>query len=288
MLSDARSLTLNDGTLVGYAEYGTMEGIPIIALHGMPNTHSMWKSADKAAAEGGLRLIAPDRAGYGLSRDQVPRTLLGYAALIADFADRLGLDRFVILAASGGGPYGYACAHQLSRRLLMTAIVSSMAPFTRLNVTNQMDAMNRRVFKLGRWSPALTSVLLTTLLRLSLPGMQKYVQNGTSPSADLSPELFAIVVHDLIEATRTGRRGIANDLKNYWRDWGFQLEAISSEVYLWHGEADNLAPVQGAHYMAEHLPHCHAQFYPGEGHADPLAKHIAEIVAKVVEVAGNG
>src|SRR5262249_13857196 len=204
-MSDAKSVMLNDGMQVGFAEYGTMEGIPVIALHGMPNTHYMWKSVDKAAGDCGIRIIAPDRAGYGLSRDQHAPTLLGSTTTIVGLADKLGLDRFVILAASGGGPYGYACAYQLSQRLLLTVIISSIAPLTQLNATQQMDSMNRFMFNLGRVSPNLTSSLLTTLLKFSLPGMQKHVENGTSPSADLSPEIFAVVVHDLSEVVRTGR-----------------------------------------------------------------------------------
>ena len=64
--------------------------------------------------------------------------------------------------------------------------------------------------------------------------------------------------------------------------WGFHLEDIHVPVGLWHGEADNLAPPMLAHYIAQRVSGCEATFYAGEGHTDPLTKHIDEIVMKVV------
>jgi pimeloyl-ACP methyl ester carboxylesterase len=69
-----------------------------------------------------------------------------------------------------------------------------------------------------------------------------------------------------------------------WRHWGFNFEDIQTKVYLWHGEADNLAPASLAHYIADHLPNCESTFFPSEGHTDLLTKHIHEIMAKVVGI----
>jgi pimeloyl-ACP methyl ester carboxylesterase len=280
-MNDARTVKLSNGTTIGYAEYGAPDGMPLIALHGMPNTHLMWKSIHQDAIECGIRVIAPDRAGYGLSNAHVPRTLLDYPDEVAALADALDMERFVILGASGGGPYAYACAYKLTNRLTAAMIVSSIAPLKLLNATREMDRMNRLIFNLGRVSPFITSVVLTALLKSSLPAMRQYIQSGRSPSPDLSPENYALIAQDLAEVVRTGRRGIASDLKIYWRDWGFRLEDIATEVYLWHGGADKLAPVECAQYIAAHLPNRHAHYFPDEGHVEPLIKHTHEILDKV-------
>jgi len=264
---------------INYAEYGAPDGLPVIALHGMPNTHRMWKSVDRAAHEYGIRIIAPDRAGYGDTQGPLPRTLIDYAAHIAAFVDALKLDRFVILGASGGGPYTYACAAELSDRLLAAIIISSLGPLAAGGMLRNMDRMNRLVFTLGRLSPTLTSRLLTRLLRASLPKMRSYVDSGTSPSPDLSPEIYALVVDDMANVVRSGQKGITNDLKLYWHDWRIALESVHIPVYLWHGEADRLAPPQGAHTIAQRLPNCQARFLPGEGHVEPLIRHMPEIFA---------
>jgi pimeloyl-ACP methyl ester carboxylesterase len=276
-MSDTITLKLNNGHKVGYAEYGTRDGVPIIALHGMPNSHIMWKGMDQVASAHGIRLIAPDRAGYGASNDYLPKSLLDYSDDVSGLADMLGIEKFVIMAVSGGGPYGYACAYKLSDRLLSAVILSSLPPLNILNNTTEMQSMNRLIFNLGRISPFGTSIILSNLLRLSLRSMQKHVQNNTSPSPDISPSLFAILAEDLTEVVRTSRKGISFDLNVYWRAWGFNFEDIKTKVFLWHGEADNLSPAPAAHYIAEHIPNCEAHFCAGEGHVEPLTKHIDEI-----------
>ena len=64
---EARGHRLPDGRRVGYADYGDPDGFPVFALHGTPGSRTMFRLADASAALKGLRLIAPDRPGYGLS-----------------------------------------------------------------------------------------------------------------------------------------------------------------------------------------------------------------------------
>ena len=110
--------------------------------------------------------------------------------------------------------------------------------------------------------------------------MEQHIQEGTSPSADISPEVFAIMAADQREAIRAGGQGVVFDMKVLWRPWGFRFEDVHTKVYVWHGAADNLAPAVLARHVADHLPDCEATFYPNEGHTDPLTKHIDEIMAE--------
>jgi pimeloyl-ACP methyl ester carboxylesterase len=82
-----------------------------------------------------------------------------------------------------------------------------------------------------------------------------------------------------------GGAGAALDLANLWRKLEFRLEDIHVPVYLWHGEADNLAPVTSGRYLAAHIPNCQATFYPGEGHTGPLLKHGEEIMSTLARAA---
>jgi hypothetical protein len=47
---------------------------------------------------------------------------------------------------------------------------------------------------------------------------------------------------------------------------------------------DNLVTAHLARDMAGRLPNCEVTFYPGEGHTDPLTKHIEEILARIVGI----
>jgi pimeloyl-ACP methyl ester carboxylesterase len=280
----SKTLALGDGRILSYALYGPSEGIPVLGFHGMPGSRLMMKVLEPAADTVGVRLIAPERPGYGRSQAYYQGRMLSYSRDIRVLVDALGLERFGLVGVSGGGPYALACAHELPQRLISTAVVSGIGPLSLPNSFQGMVRMNRIMFKLGRFSPSLTGLLLPHLIRSSLPSMAKLVQQGSSPLSNLSPQAFAIIAADQSEAIRTGGHGIAFDLKSLWQPWGFRLEDIRSKVYLWHGEDDNLAPVRLAHEMAGRLPNCEAEFYAGEGHTDPLTKHSEEILARIVGI----
>lgn len=280
-MADYQTLTLKDNRVLSYAEYGAPTGLSLIGFHGMPGSRYVLKSADEAARAAGVRLIAPERPGYGFSRPHPQGTLLSYTDDVLQLANVLGFDRFAVMGVSGGGPYAVACAHQLSQRLTNATVVSGIGPLSLPHSTQGMQRPNRIMFTLGRFSPALTGFLLPRLIKSSLPTLDKHVQAGTSPNSDISPEVFAIMAADQHEAIRMGGQGIIFDMKMLWRPWGFRLEEICTPVRLWHGEADDLAPARLAHHLVDRIPNCQATFYPGEGHTDPLTRHIHDIMDSI-------
>lgn len=276
---------LRDGRALGYAEYGDPAGTPVIAFHGMPGSRLMMQALDGAARTAHVRLIAPERPGYGLSQPDPRGTFLGYADDITQLADALALARFSVLGASGGGPYALVCAAQLPRRVRVAGLLSGIGPLWVRRSTRAMPRVQRLLFRVGRYAPAVFGLLLARLTKASLPSMEKHVQAGTSPSPSLSPALFAIVTADQREAVRSGTRGVVFDIKNYWRPWDFPWEAIRVPVYVWHGEADTFAPPALARYIVERLARCTAVFYPEESHTDPIANHGDAILATLSEAA---
>ena len=80
------------------------------------------------------------------------------------------------------------------------------------------------------------------------------------------------------EALRSGIDGLDQDAALYARPWGFQLQDITAEVYLWHGEPDINVPVLVGRYVADAIPNCHAKFFPDEGHFSIARNHIREIL----------
>ena len=146
----------------------------------------------------------------------------------------------------------------------VAALISAIEPLRLPHSTRDMLRMNRMMFNLGRLSPRMVGLILPRLIRSSLPSMDQHVRQGTSPSADLSPEVFAIMAADQREAMRTGGQGIAVDMRLLWQPWGFQFEDIHTRVCVWHGAADNLAPAMlvsshcrlSARRRSHFLPRC--------------------------------
>ena len=274
-------LVLGDGRRVGVSVFGAREGFPVIGLHGMPGSRLMYATVAQAAARRGIRLIAVDRPGYGRSDRRAQGTLLGYAGDVAGIADVIGLGRFAVLGTSGGGSYALACAARLGSRLTRVGVVSGIGPLRTPGSLSGMAPVNRWIFRLARVSPALVGVVLPRLVRRSLAQLQAHVAAGTSPSPSIPPGVLPLVVADLAEAIRQGGAGIAFDAGNLWRPWGFPFTQITVPAHLWHGDADNLAPVAFGQLIAGAIPGCEATFYPGEGHAEPLTRHADEIMAEM-------
>jgi pimeloyl-ACP methyl ester carboxylesterase len=101
---EGAQLVLRDGRRLGYAQYGQPDGEPIVYFHGHPGSRLEARLAHEPAAAPGLRVIALDRPGYGLSDFLPGRAITDWPADVTAAADALGIGRFSVAGASGGGP----------------------------------------------------------------------------------------------------------------------------------------------------------------------------------------
>ena len=67
------SISLPDGRKLAYSEYGDRHGKPVIYFHGFPGSRVEGLLMDAAAKWLGLRIVAPDRPGFGRSDFQAGR-----------------------------------------------------------------------------------------------------------------------------------------------------------------------------------------------------------------------
>ena len=79
---------------VGLYEYGDPEGRPVLTFHGVPACGAGFDFADGPARARGLRILAPDRPGVGLSSVVDSWGVADYPTMVAGLADELGVDRF--------------------------------------------------------------------------------------------------------------------------------------------------------------------------------------------------
>src|SRR3990170_2014058 len=143
---------LADGRRIGYAEFGDAQGAAVIAIHGTPGSRLMFALTDRAARERRLRIIAPERPGYGLSDFHPKQTLKHAADDMKAFVDALGLDRFAVIGVSGGAPYAVATAAAMGDRI---ALLSPVGPIADCHATVRMSRLHRLMFtRLGRSAPS--------------------------------------------------------------------------------------------------------------------------------------
>ena len=125
--SENLTLRLRDGRRLGYAEYGAPGGRPILVFR-QPWRAAQARVAHAAALARGIRIIAPDRPGQGLSTGRRGRAIADWPDDVGELADGLGLARFAVVGISGGGPYAAACAWRLPGRVSCAEIISGVVP----------------------------------------------------------------------------------------------------------------------------------------------------------------
>lgn len=274
-------IELSDGRRLGYAEFGDPRGKPVLFFHGYPG--SRWDGAETghAAERLGVRLIAPDRPGMGLSDYQPKRCLLDWPQDVQEFTNALELDRFAVIGYSGGGPYALACAFKLDTRLSAVGVIAGIGPLTEPGALDGMVKNNIQLFQMARRTPWLLRLIFSLnrqmdtlkLLRAAMPQMPAVDQDVMR-----QPGVLDGIARDYGEAFRQGACGAVHEGALFASDWGFKLGEITRPVQLWHGEQDTNTPVAIGRFQARHLPDCQATFYPTDGHISIIVNHAVEIL----------
>lgn len=258
------SVRLPDGRRLGYAQAGPTDGRALFYFHGTPGSRLERHPETELLDAMGVRLIALERPGYGLSTLQPARQLSDWPADVAAFADLLGLDAFSVLGFSGGGPYALACARAMPQRITATVVVSSPAPYAAMGRIPDGLAL----FELARDAPRQASAMLR---EIAANGDQLHrLMSGAMAEAERrvmgTAALATMYRRNMDEAVCQGIEGMVRDMALIAGEWGFDVAAITSPVDLWHGLEDSFTPPSMARYLAEGLPNCHSRFLPGEGH----------------------
>ena len=285
-----QTVRLRDGRQLGFAEYGVSDGRPVFYFHGWPSSRLEAEAMEEVPARLGVRLIAPDRPGYGLSDFKPGRTLGDWAADVSELAERLELTRFGVLGISGGGPYALACAARIPENLSAVLLVVSVAPVESPEVMRGMVPLNRFLLGFARHAPWLALNVGTFFLRFfwgqgeqPTPPQIESRLPATDRNALTDPSLRQALITSSREALRGGVWGAAWDGFLYARPWDFRLQEIRSPVHVWHGEKDIVVPVAMGRYLARMLPDCRATFYPDEGHFSLPFGRMEEILREALK-----
>lgn len=284
MRPDLRT-TLPDGTMVGYAEVGDPAGSPVMYLHGSPSSRLEvgLPGIREAAEDLGLRVLAPDRPGVGLSPFH-RYSIADYPRLLGGFADALGLGRFAVTGLSGGGKYACACAWGLSGRVTRVALVSSTCSFDLPGARATWTKGDRWVYPLSDRTPWLVRLYFGKLgrdVRRDPAAMLSMVERNVGPA---DKEVLAsrgfreALARDAGEAFRQGGRGPAHDLTLEARPWGVPFESIEVPIEIWHGDDDRVVSAEQSRILARSLPLVTEHHVPGEGHFSLFARHAEAVL----------
>ncbi|MBC2933022.1 alpha/beta fold hydrolase [Nocardioides sp. zg-1228] len=297
MTSPAELLTLPDGRRLEYLTGGAPDGLALVHHSGTPSAAVVDPSLWDAAGRAGLRLVTCSRPGYGASTPRPapegwPVPLVADADDTAALLDHLGIDEFVTLGHSGGGPRALACAATMPQRCRSVALLAGVAPFDAagLDWSAGMGPENVRDFA------------------AAASGREAYLPIATEQAA----ELGAVTADDIVaafgglvdevdaaaltggfagyvaasfrHAMAQGPGGMVEDTLQIVRPWGFDVAEVTVPTSVWQGAHDKMVPFEHGRWLAAAIPGARAHLFDDEGHISLVAR-FEEILADLRDLA---
>ncbi len=269
---------LRDGRQLGYAEYGPASGRPLLWFHASPGARrQIAPDAREGACERDIRIIAIERPGIGDSTPHLYEAIVHWAHDVEEFCIGKGIEGFDVVGLSGGGPYALACAAEMPDRVRNAVILGSLAPSTGPEAAEgAVSTATRMASPVMKHARAPLNLLMRNLIRVLAPKADPLIQLVTSrmPHGDrrlfTNPLTRQMFIEDLVNGGRDQMQAFLIDSVLFGRDWGFLLKDIRVPVYMWHGDADPIIPVEHCQHMVDLIPDARFTLRPGEGHLGGL------------------
>jgi pimeloyl-ACP methyl ester carboxylesterase len=282
-------LTLRDGRILAWREYGPSDGRPLLRFQGTPGSRNSRHPHEDAYERLNARVIVFDRPGYGASTRLPGRGVSVAADDASELLDHLGLDVLHAIGGSGGGPHVLAFAARYPERVRAASVVVGGAILEEEDLGNMIE-LNRRGWyaaREGGWD-AIYEILAPTreqILPDPLAGFRAVMD--AAPASDKAvmddPEWQRVMIEDVTEALRPGAEGWADEAMALTIDWDFDPSEVQCSVTWWHGEHDANAPIAAVRRLLQRMNGVDLRVWEEAGHLEAYHRHdeiLAELLAR--------
>ncbi|MBI2786456.1 MAG: alpha/beta hydrolase [Legionella longbeachae] len=278
-------ISLKDGRLLGFSEFGDPKGHPVFYFHGFPGSRLQASDFHEVAKTHHYRFFGIDRPGMGVSTFNKKHSILSWSQDISALANCLKIDRFSIIGHSGGAPFVMACAYAIPERLIGAAIVSGMAPTTlpesKVGMARGLQIINALVRNIPGFAFLLMKIQQKMMLKPKV--FNQFVQKLPMPDRIILQDSNRInaMIDALAGAFNQGARGPAQEMQLILQPWGFDLKKITYPITIWQGKLDMQVPVSHAEVYKTRLPHARLKLFENEAHLSTLYNHMEDILESV-------
>lgn len=233
------TMQLHDGRRLAWSEWGQVDGLPVLFCPGAGM--SGWLGFGASDLQNlGLKLIAIDRPGLGLSDAHPNKTLSSWADDAREFIEVNALHNVLAVGFSQGAPFAFALAGQNLVKAI--AIVSGqdelahprLRPLLHPDVEGMIAAVQQDPagFEKHFSQMATPDGLWRLIIGISAERDRMLYESDTFSEA---------YRRALNEGFAQGAQGYARDLVNTFSSWPVKLEDITVPVALWYGGLDTSA-----------------------------------------------
>ena len=279
-------ITLSDGRILGYAEYGDLQGYPIFYFHGGQESRLSSKFMDGKAQELNIRIISADRPGVGLSSYYQNRQFIDWGKDISQLADFLQIKKYSVFGLSGGAPHVLSCILTHSSRIENAAIVAGATPYHYKGTLKGMWFPVKVIHWFASWEndKQLRKFLQSDYQELvnnpkkRIRQFQKYLPVPDRLLMTSNPQHGWDFIEGSKESYKQGIDAVVQEWKLYVADWGMDLSSIQQPISLWYGTKDKMAPIHRGRYYHDQLPNSTLREVENEGHFSLIRNHLESIL----------
>jgi pimeloyl-ACP methyl ester carboxylesterase len=276
-------MTLVDGRTLAFTDLGDAGAPVVFYFHGAPTSRLDLVAYEDAFIDRHVRVISPDRPGYGRSSPQPGRSMSDWPTDVSALADHLQVDRFAVVGLSAGGPYAVACGALLPERVVGIGVVNGVTDMGWPPAWNDYDPVDASIMRLDDEAAACRWMEEHYGEDGSL--FFSYTTLDPSDAALLEDEAKAqTLLATIVESFRQGVGGLAADLTIQGRPWPFDPSAVRASTIVLHGENDPYLPVAHGRHTAELIPNARFALLRGQGHVI-LIREIPQLCVDLLALA---
>jgi pimeloyl-ACP methyl ester carboxylesterase len=263
-MAGSMELALADGRTLVAHDTGEPDGgsrLLVLWHHGSPQSGRILAPLADAAGPRGIRIVSFGRAAYGGSTRNVGRDVASVGIDAERLMDALGVERFAVMGASGGGPHALACAARMPGRVIAAATFASPSPYT-----TAFDWFE------GMQAPGGLRAALSGLEARTAYAATDEFDPGQFIAADFATLAgpWKALGADAGREGEAGPDGLIDDDVAFASAWGFDRAEVATSVLLVQGGLDRVIPASHARHLLSELPDAQLWLRPHDGHVSVL------------------
>lgn len=268
----SRTIKLRDGRTLGFSEYGDLDGVPMIGCHPITGCRLQNHPNERITRSLGVRLIVPDRPGFGLSSPLRERNYSDWAKDVGELLDHLNIDDAMVLGYCGGAPFAISCAIELHERIKKLILVSPVTPYDKIDLLFGLSSHNRMFVNIASQLPNSIYKIGQIFARGVVRNPERYFDEiinnlcATDAAALNEPEFMKNFSSALSESLRQGPHEFTYEQLLLANDWGLNMSKVPCETHIWHGDQDKHVPVEYAKKFYADFPSARFHLIPDYGH----------------------
>lgn len=269
-------ITTKDGTSLYYKDWG--EGCPVIMIHGWPLSADSWDDISVALVEGGYRVIAYDRRGFG--RSDQPWDGYDYDTFSDDLkaviAETGANNASLVGFSMGGGEVARYLSRHGASGIKSVALIASVVPYM-LKTADNPNGVDQDVFD------GMTAEMKKDRAAFFTGFFKDFYGNGwiSKPvSTEVLEDSARIAMTAGLRPTLAAAGAFAST------DFRPDLASFTVPTLVIHGTADKTVPIDAtAREVAKKVPTSTLVEYEGAAHGllasdkDRVIAHLLEFLA---------